>query len=264
MAVRRILTDLDFENVARLLNLADATDPQEPVTLAQLRAAVEGIDWKENVRVSTQGNLNLSAPGASIDGETMVLLDRVLVRAQSAPAENGLYVWNGAAVAMSRALDANTLDELIGAVVTVNEGSDAGTSWRQETVAGVLGTDPITWASFGAVAPPASETVPGIAEIATQAETNTGTDDTRFVTPLKLANWSNRKLAYDATFGDGSNNQFTLTHNLGTRDVHVSVREAASPYDEVVCQIEYLSTTQVRLTFVSVVGVNELRAVIRG
>jgi hypothetical protein len=42
------------------------------------------------------------------------------------------------------------------------------------------------------------------------------------------------------------------------------VREAASPYDEVVCQVEYLSTTQVRLTFVSVVGVNELRAVIRG
>lgn len=33
---------------------------------------------------------------------------------------------------------------------------------------------------------PASETVAGIAEIATQAETNTGTDDARIVTPLKL------------------------------------------------------------------------------
>jgi len=32
----------------------------------------------------------------------------------------------------------------------------------------------------------ASETVKGIAELATQAETNTGTDDTRIVTPLKL------------------------------------------------------------------------------
>lgn len=32
----------------------------------------------------------------------------------------------------------------------------------------------------------ASETVAGIAELATQAETNTGTDDTRTVTPLKL------------------------------------------------------------------------------
>ena len=35
--------------------------------------------------------------------------------------------------------------------------------------------------------PDATETVKGIAEIATQAETDTGTDDTRFITPLKLA-----------------------------------------------------------------------------
>lgn len=34
--------------------------------------------------------------------------------------------------------------------------------------------------------PPASETVAGIAEIATQAETDAGTDDERIVTPLKL------------------------------------------------------------------------------
>lgn len=37
--------------------------------------------------------------------------------------------------------------------------------------------------------PAASETNPGIAEIATQLETDTGTDDLRFVTPLKLANF---------------------------------------------------------------------------
>lgn len=35
---------------------------------------------------------------------------------------------------------------------------------------------------------PASETVAGVAELATQAETDTGTDDGRIVTPLKLAN----------------------------------------------------------------------------
>lgn len=40
----------------------------------------------------------------------------------------------------------------------------------------------------GAV-PPATETQAGIAEIATQAETDAGTDDTRIVTPLKLATY---------------------------------------------------------------------------
>jgi hypothetical protein len=40
----------------------------------------------------------------------------------------------------------------------------------------------------GAV-PPATETQAGIAEIATQAETDAGTDDTRIVSPLKLATY---------------------------------------------------------------------------
>ena len=40
----------------------------------------------------------------------------------------------------------------------------------------------------GAV-PPANESQAGIAEIATQAETNTGTDDTKIVSPLKLATY---------------------------------------------------------------------------
>ncbi|EED65666.1 hypothetical protein SR914_11870 [Comamonas testosteroni] len=35
----------------------------------------------------------------------------------------------------------------------------------------------------------ATETVSGVSEIATQAETNTGTDDSRSVTPLKLKSW---------------------------------------------------------------------------
>lgn len=36
----------------------------------------------------------------------------------------------------------------------------------------------------------ASETIKGVAEIATQAETDTGTDDARIVTPKKLTDWS--------------------------------------------------------------------------
>lgn len=43
-------------------------------------------------------------------------------------------------------------------------------------------------------AQPASETVAGIAEIATQTETNTGTDDARMVSPLKLKTFA------DATY----------------------------------------------------------------
>lgn len=50
-------------------------------------------------------------------------------------------------------------------------------------------------ASVGA----ASETASGIAEIATQAEVNAGTDDLRFVTPLKLATYVGNAIAAAAT-----------------------------------------------------------------
>ena len=50
--------------------------------------------------------------------------------------------------------------------------------------------------------PDATETVKGKAELATQAETNTGTDDARIVTPAKLASYTgitNKALANDLT-----------------------------------------------------------------
>ncbi len=42
----------------------------------------------------------------------------------------------------------------------------------------------------GAGSTGATELIAGVAEIATQAETDAGIDDTKFITPLKLANWS--------------------------------------------------------------------------
>jgi len=44
--------------------------------------------------------------------------------------------------------------------------------------------------SGGGAAAAASESVSGIAELATQAETDAGSDDLRIVTPLKLATYS--------------------------------------------------------------------------
>lgn len=50
--------------------------------------------------------------------------------------------------------------------------------------------------------PDATETVKGKAEIATQAEVDAGTDDARFVTPLKLKNATSHGLGYGQTWQD--------------------------------------------------------------
>jgi len=257
-----VLANLDFKGVSRILNLPSPVDPNEPARLADLNSAIEGLAWKDSVRVATQGNINLSSPGATIDGVTLSVGDRVLVKAQSTQSQNGIYIFNGASTPMTRAADANTADELEQAVVTVEEGTDAGVTYRQTQVNFTLGTDPVLWTTFGTSVPPASESTAGIAAIATQAQTNAGTDDQRIVTPLKLANWSGRIRKYTTTIGDGSATQFDITHNFGTRDVIVQVFRASGNYDQVYCDIKAHTTNVVRLNFSSAPASNSLRVTI--
>lgn len=78
--------------------------------------------------------------------------------------------------------------------VTSDTGTDATIPEANTTEAGLLTAadkvklNAITGTNSGDEVS-ATETVEGIAEIATQAETNAGGDDSRFVTPLKLATW---------------------------------------------------------------------------
>jgi hypothetical protein len=261
---RSILTDFDFGSVSKILNLPSPVSSGDAANKGYVDSLVEGLAWKDSCRVATQSNLSLSSPGSTIDGITMAASDRVLVRNQTTQSQNGIYIWNGAAVAMTRALDANTFNELEQAVTVIEEGTDAGTAWRQTQVNGTLETSNVIWSSFGVSVPAASETTSGIAELATQAETDAGTDDARIVTPLKLKTWSGAPKRYAANFGDGTNTSYTITHNLGTRDVTVCVYRNSGSYDEVFCDVQHTSTTAVTLVFTSAPTSNQYRVVVVG
>ena len=140
---KQILSDLDFNSAARIVNLPDPTLAQHPATKAYVDSAVEGLAWKDSVRVASVSNITLSGPGATIDGVTMAANDRVLVKDQLTQSQNGLYIWNGAAVSMTRAADASTFAELEQAVVTVEEGTSAGSTFRQTQVNGTIDTNNI-------------------------------------------------------------------------------------------------------------------------
>ena len=264
MPSRQVNTDLDFLSVSRLLNLPDAITAQEPATLAQLQAAVEGVNWKDSVRVKTQGNVNLSAPGATIDGITMTSGDRVLVASQTTTSQNGIYVWNGASTPATRSLDASTFAELEAAVVVVEEGTDAGTLWRQTAVNGTIDSSAVSWTSFISAVPLATESTAGRVELATQGETNAGTDDATAITPLKLANWAGGPKRYGAQFGDGSATSFTLTHNLGTRALQIAVYRNSGNYDQIECEVRHTSTSAITLLFNVAPTSNQYVAVVTG
>ena len=94
------------------------------VTKEYVDAVKVGLDFKDSVRVATTANLNLSAPGASIDGISLSSGDRVLVKNQSTASENGIYVWNGASSTATRATDADSSSEVTaGMFVFVEEGT---------------------------------------------------------------------------------------------------------------------------------------------
>lgn len=216
-------SDLDFQGLNKLLNLPQATNGDDAVTLDQMLAAIENISWKSSVRAASVGNINLAAPGATVDGVTMVQDDRFLAKDQTLASEVGIYIWNGAASPATRSSDANTFRELEGSVVRVEEGTNAGSQWRQTQVNGTIDVDDLVFVPDTSSAPPATETVPGIAEAATQAEVDGAVAGFRFVTPETLDGWSGRLQRYEADFGDGSATSYAFTHNLNSLGVHVEV-----------------------------------------
>lgn len=260
---KKLFTDLDFQSVSKVINLPTPSASGDAASKSYVDSLVEGLAWKDSCRVATQSNLNLASPGATIDGISMASQDRILVRAQSTASENGIYVWNGASTAMTRSLDASTFPELEQAVTTVEEGTSAATSYRQDQINGTIDSSTISWVTFGTAAPAASESTAGIAELATQAETDAGTDDLRIVTPLKLATWSGRIKKYSVSIGDGSATSYTVTHNLASRDVHVTVYNA-STYDEVITDVTHATTNTLTIVFASAPGSNAYRVVVIG
>jgi hypothetical protein len=261
---RKFFTDIDLQSASKVINLPSPVNSGDAANKAYVDSAIEGLAWKDSCRVATQSNINLSSPGATIDGVTMASQDRVLVRAQTSGAENGIYVWNGAATPMTRALDASTFDELEQATTTVEEGTSAGTTYRQTAVNGTLGSTAVAWTVFGASVPSASTTQAGTARLATQAEVDTGTDAQTIVTPSTLANWSGRLRKYATNIGDGSATSYTITHSLNTRDVVVRVFPNSGQYDDVEVDVQRPSTTTCTLVFATAPAANAYRVVVMG
>jgi hypothetical protein len=246
----QVLTTLDFNNSGKIVNLPDGVNLQDPVTVSQLNSAVEGLSWKDNVVVASPGsNVSILSPGASIDGISLALNNRVLLKDQTAQAENGIYIWNGAAVPMTRAVDANSDGELSQAIVTVEQGTSAGSTFRQTAVNPVVGTTAIVWTAFGTTSPAATTTTAGISALATQPEVDAGTVSNKTVTPATLSNWSGRIKKFSQVIGDNTATSFTVTHNFGTRDVVAQVYRNSGNYDLVLVDVNLTSTNQVQVVF---------------
>lgn len=116
-------------------------------TKAYVDNVIQGLDPKGAVVVASTGTLTLSGTQI-IDGVAVIAGDRVLAKDQSTTSQNGIYVV--AAGAWTRAVDADTWDELTNAYVVVEKGAtNAGYSFLcTSDSGGTLGATGITWQQF--------------------------------------------------------------------------------------------------------------------
>ena len=96
------------------------------------------------------------------------------------------------------------------------------------------------------------------------ARRDTGTDDARMVSPLKMANWSGRKRKFTANFGDGSATSFNVDHNFNMREVTVEVYRNSGNYDTILCDVNRTTTNRVNLVFAAAPASNAFTVVIIG
>jgi hypothetical protein len=110
-------------------------------------AFVTGISWKNPVAVATTANITRSGL-QTIDGYLTVAGDRVLVKNQSLPAQNGIFI--ASAGTWAYAPDGSIWQNYVSALVFVEFGTaNTGTAWYCSAQrGGTLGTTPMNWSSF--------------------------------------------------------------------------------------------------------------------
>lgn len=126
-----------------------STTPSNSTDIANksyVDSVAQGLNVKSPVLVATTADITLSGE-QTIDGVT-TSASRVLVKNQSAPSQNGIYVSSSGA--WSRSSDANTWNQLVSAFVFVEEGTtQADTGWVCTVdPGGTLGVTAVTWAQF--------------------------------------------------------------------------------------------------------------------
>lgn len=126
-----------------------------------------------------------------------------------------------------------------------------------------------TYVEISASPGPASESAAGIIEIATQTETNTGTDDTKAITPLKLATYTSgmaKKFAVNngALTASSGVCTWSISNTLASADVNVQIFEVATG-TQVMAEVSTGSSTiTVKMNSASNISADTYRAVIIG
>lgn len=261
---KKVLNGLDLQ-AQKIIGLADPSANTDAANKQYVDNVARGLSWKAPVRVATTTNGALAtafANGQSIDGVTLATGDRILIKNQTTASENGIYTVN-ASGAPSRALDADTNGELApGSSVSVTEGTaNADKVFMIISDAAItIGTTAQTWGQLSGGTAYSGGNGINVAGSVISAIAGTGVTvngsginiDTSVVA---------RK--FSANVGNGAATSIAVTHNLGTKDVAVSLREVSSDAG-VITDWVATDVNTVTLTFAVAPASNAYRVTVAG
>lgn len=326
----------------KLTNLLDPTDAQDAATKNYVDSVAQGLNVHDEVTaastVSIAGTYTPGSTGAdggagvgatfavdavgvlTVDGVELVQNDRVLLKNQADPKQNGIYrVSTAGTVSVAAVLTRpSDYDNHIAGqstagdfVFVVNGDTQAGTGWAQTNQGtstnppkGIkLGTDELVFSQFsGTGTYTASNGVlltgtnftfdpsttggltTGSGGGAILLDTNAAIETTSTGTKVKPGlgiTTSGEGAAGDAvadtvaidtdvvarkvtaTIGNNSAHSFTITHNLNTQFVSVTIFDAVT-FEEVFADVVHTNDTTVDITFSTWVGVDAYKVIIIG
>ena len=131
----------------------DPTQALHAVTKQYADSISEGLHIHSAVAAATTTNIDLTGGtfGGSMDGVTLSDGDRVLVKDQTAAADNGIYTYTATGATFTRATDFDSPTEVAGGdfVFVLGGTTYENTGWVQVTDAvTTIGTDPIEFSQF--------------------------------------------------------------------------------------------------------------------
>lgn len=252
------------------INVANGSVSTDAATYGQLLNLVNGKDYKDGVVAASTANVNIAAPGTTLDGVTLATNDRILLKDQTTASQNGIWLFNGSAAALTRPADFPTGSGGLvsqGATVVVDGGAtEQAQQWTLTTTGAInvdttaqtwtrttaAGTSPTAGNGINVAGTAVSVKLPGSGVIGLIVDGTGVYIDVSLVT---------RHMA--ATIGDGSATSIDVVHNFGTKDVDVSVMEVATN-SPVIADWTAPTTAKITLTFPAAPTSNQYRVTVMG
>jgi hypothetical protein len=188
--------------------------------------------------------VNISSPGATLDGLTMSAGQRVLLTGQTTASQNGLWIWNASGSALTRPSDyaaGSTTLAYNGMIVKVAQGTTGyGTSWYISTVGAI--TIDTTSVTFTQINLNVGTGIAGQLPVL-----NGGTGSSTAAGARTNLNAAGR--ATGTITGDGTTTSFAINHNLNSATCKAVVTDPTASNEEVYPNILYNTVNQTTIVF---------------